>query len=484
MKETSPMGEILPRSTNKSIFDRDRFQTEIELLGALLGKADPVLYRAAAAIVGPQHFGDNFNARLYSHVGKGFDEGLHGFRLTAWVIAQLRGDETLVELGQSGSEIVARYMSEQCPPIGVEAHARQVRHDALSIELKHAVEDGNTAVAEAVAAEMERLSKAHLVKDAGLQHISDAAEAVVARLDAAFRAGELRNDAAWPGSFQLQNVMGGWRPGRMYVIGGRPGAGKTTAGLSFAVSTAKRGHGVLFVELEMGREELTEMALCDLAWTRRQPIEYRDLQLNTSVKPEFQGKLEALIEARERLKGLPLLISDRPGLSLAEIRSQAIQFQQRLAVDGKKLELVVVDHLSLIKAGASYAGNKVAETEEVSNGLKAMAKELQCAVLVLAQLNRGVEGRDDKRPSLADLRWSGAVEQDADMVMFVYREAYYLSKPMDDPIADTERKAKLELVRNRLELIIAKHRGGPTPTLNFFCDMGCGVVRDMEDGRG
>lgn len=101
------------------------------------------------------------------------------------------------------------------------------------------------------------------------------------------------------------------------------------------------------------------------------------------------------------------------------------------------------------------------------------------AIICLVQLNRGLEGRDDKRPSLSDLRWSGAIEQDADVVGFVYREAYYLSKPLDDPTKEQERQDKLREKQFDLELIIGKHRGGPTPTLHFYCDIGCGVVRDI-----
>jgi replicative DNA helicase len=271
--------------------------------------------------------------------------------------------------------------------------------------------------------------------------------------------------------------MGGWRRGRLYVIGGRPGAGKTTAALSLLLRTAERGHGVLMFELEMTAQELTEIALCDMAWSSKARIEYRDLSTFTDIS---QDKVERLCAADNRLQRLPFVISDSPGLTIAEIRSQAMQYAQRLEASGSRLEVVCIDHLNLVKATGRYQSNKVAETEEVSNALKALAKELKCAVVVLCQLNRGVEGRDDKRPGLADLRWSGAIEQDADMVMFVYREAYYLSKPVDDPTADIERQDRLREVQNRLEVIVAKHRGGPTPVLEFFCDMGCGVVRDME----
>jgi replicative DNA helicase len=113
--------------------------------------------------------------------------------------------------------------------------------------------------------------------------------------------------------------------------------------------------------------------------------------------------------------------------------------------------------------------------------MKALAKELDCAVIAMVQLNRGVEGRDEKRPTLADLRWSGALEQDADVVLLLYRPAYYLSRPFDgDEEERAERAAQLDKVKNLLEINIAKQRGGGTPSLQFFTDIGCSVIRDME----
>ena len=151
---------------------------------------------------------------------------------------------------------------------------------------------------------------------------------------------------------------------------------------------------------------------------------------------------------------------------------------------GKRVEVICIDHLGLLKATGNYRGNKVAETEEVSADLKLLAKDLDCAVVALAQLNRGVEGRDDKRPSMADLRWSGAIEQDADCVAFVYRQAYYLHKQDPDPGKETLRAAKYETCKNEIELLIEKNRAGPTAGLKFFCDIGCGVIRDLEVHHG
>ena len=461
----------------------DRFYNEVGLLGALLTYADPVLYRSAAAICGPEHFYEPLNARLYEAIGRAIDSGLYAFRLVHFVIGDLRGDGTLREMGETSSALVARYCSMAFPGIAAEGAARQVKHDFLKVELANAVENGNTAAAEEIAAEMERLSRAHKTPDGGMQNLSKTASDLLNDLSAAFAAGGAVKDFAYPGSYELERVVGGWRRGRFYVVAGRPGMGKTTTGLSWLLRTAARGHGVLFFSLEMGRAELTEIALCDLAYDRRRRIEYRDIATTAVMRDGFEEKFSAISAASQKFAAMPFIISDKAGQTIAEIRSQAQQQAQRLAAEGKRLDVICIDHLNLIRASDRYQGSKTAETEEVSMALKQLAKELQCAVICLCQLNRAVEGREEKRPNLSDLRWSGAIEQDADVVMFVYREAYYLERTKHDDMAkENDRLSRLERTRNKLEVTFGKHRGGPCPVLEYYCDMGCGAVRDLDHG--
>lgn len=462
------------------VHTQDRFDTEVELLGALLHYGDANSYHAAAAIVSPEQFNDSFNARLFDIIGKSVLAGLQAFKLIAFVMAELREDPTLKDANLTASGMVARYISTCAPQIGIEGCARQIRHDWLNDLLKAAVEDGRTADAEIHAAEMERLRRAHLEKNIGLQSVDALADSVVDGLNELHQNGKAVDDFVFPGSVDLAKVIKGWRRGRFYVIAGRPGIGKSTTALSWLVRTAQKDHGVLFFSLEMTGQELTEMALCDLAYWRERRIEYRDLSSALESIQESENRFNAIRDAAERLAKCPFTVMDRPGLTIAEIRSQAMQHSQRLAAQGKRLEVIAIDHLGLIKPSGSYAGNKVAETEEVSASLKALAKELNIAVISLVQLNRGVESREDKRPGLSDLRWSGAIEQDADCVMFVYREAYYLSKPVNDPIENQKREDRRRECLNEMEVIWAKQRNGPCPTIKFYCDMGCGVVRDLD----
>jgi replicative DNA helicase len=462
----------------------DRFENEAMLIGGLLTYG-PSAYRAAAAIIEPEHFVDPFNMVLYDLIGQAIDANLEGFQRVHWIIAQLRESPIVKELKVTAQQLIARYIAQAAPEIATEGCARQMRHDYLAVQLRIAVNTADTASAETHAAEMERLSKAHLTKDDGIQTIGALTNQTLEKLNTALMAGAAHKDYAYCGSLDLGNVIGGWRRKRLYVVAGRPGMGKSTLALSLLLRTARKGHGVMIFALEMGRDELTEMALCNMAYDPRRRIEYRDINASAVMREGFREKFEQVLEAAPRLQQLPLMISDRGGLTLAEIRSQAMQYAQRLAAEGKRLEVIAVDHLGLMKASSRYAGNKVSETEEISSGLKMLAKELDCAVVALAQLSRGVESRDDKRPGLSDLRWSGAIEQDADVVMFVYREAYYLERVKHDDIEeDDRREAKLGELRSKIEAIVAKNRGGPCNVVQMFCDMGCGVVRDLDTVYG
>ena len=466
--------------TNDPIFDA-RFQTEAELIGALLHYGDPNSYHMAAAIIGPEQFNDAFNARLFGAIGTGVAQGLQAFGLITYIMGQFRNDPTLDEINITASGIVAKYIAMCAPQIGIEGCARQVRHDWLNDRLKVAVEDGESADAEAIAAEMERLSRAHLDKNEGMVQIGAASAEIVDRLAELHQNGKLVADFVFPGSNALAHIIKGWRRGRFYVIAGRPGMGKSTTALSWMLQTSHGGSGVMFFSLEMTNEEITEIALCNLAWAHFHRTEYRDLGTKIDSTDSSEKRYNRIRDAGERLASYPMTFMDRGGMTIAEIRSQAMQQSQRLEAHGKRLEVICIDHLGLIKPSGKYAGNKAAETEEVSAGLKALAKELDIAVVTLVQLNRGVEGREDKRPGLSDLRWSGAIEQDADVVMFVYREAYYLTKHCSDTSEEEARIAALEQAKNKLEIIFAKHRGGPCLSVDFYCDMGCGVVRDSYE---
>jgi len=275
----------------------------------------------------------------------------------------------------------------------------------------------------------------------------------------------------------LDVVTGGWKRKEFAILAGRPSMGKSTVALSSLVRTAQSGVGVVLFSLEMSQEALSMRCLSDLAWSRDIVVPYADVMAQR-LTPQQEDRLGVVTAHYEML---PLIVDDQRGLTVAEIAARARAYGQKLERDGQRLGLVVVDHLGLIKPSGRYAGNKVQEVGEVSDALATLAKDQNVAVLALHQLNRGTEGRENKRPTLADLRNSGDLEQDADLVCFAYRQSYYLERAKCDPGSQQElqRQTELDACRNTLDILIAKNRNGPTESVTLFCDMASNVVRDL-----
>jgi replicative DNA helicase len=282
----------------------------------------------------------------------------------------------------------------------------------------------------------------------------------------------------------LDKVTGGIPLGQSMILAARPGMGKSAAASSIALRAAMRGHSVLFFSLEMTGVQLGARLLTDLAWSYDDPILYEDiLQRRTLALDE--RKRRRLAEAHSRLRGLPLTIEEQRGLTFGEIAARSRKHAQSLERHGRKLEVVVIDHMLLVRPTQRYAGNRVREVAEISDGIATLAKDLHVAILALCQLNRGVEGRENKRPGLADLKDSGAIEEDASVVTFLYRPAYYLEQQrFDEPEAEQSRIDALAACRNSLEFIVAKNRNGRQCTVDAYVDIGANAVRNAEVARG
>jgi len=279
------------------------------------------------------------------------------------------------------------------------------------------------------------------------------------------------------GSADLDKVTGGWRRQQFGIIAGRPSMGKTALATSLMLRTARAGIGVLYFSLEMPATALAARCLTDLAYGQQTRIAYSE-----ALSGKLQDREVAILgTVAGSYAKLPLVIDDQRGLTMAEVAARTRAEAQRMQRDGVSLGLVVVDHLGLIKPSGRYSGNKVLETGEVSDALASLAKEQNVAVVALHQLNRGTEGRENKRPTLADLRNSGDLEQDADIVCFAYREAYYLERNKFDAGSQQEmqRQTELDACRNTMEVLIAKNRNGATTTVNLFCDMASNAIRDL-----
>ena len=236
----------------------------------------------------------------------------------------------------------------------------------------------------------------------------------------------------------LDGLFHGLRGGDLIIVAARPGVGKTAFALNLATNAAKRGTTVAFLSLEMSASQLVQRVLCSEARVNLQRVRSGQLQ---------DADWSAIIEASSALSKLDLYIDDTPSLSILELRAKA-----RRELRGAKQGLIVVDYLQLMQPPQTRRdGNRAVEVGEISRGLKVLAKEMDMPVIALSQLSRQVEMRGKKRPQLSDLRESGSIEQDADIVMFIDRS-------MDEAEAENENRPDL----NTADLIVAKHRNGPT----------------------
>jgi len=238
----------------------------------------------------------------------------------------------------------------------------------------------------------------------------------------------------------LDKLTAGLQPADLIIVAGRPGMGKTAFALNIGANAAFAGIGVAVFSLEMAKEQLVLRMLCSEA------------RVNSSkVRSGYLGERDfpQLAKAAGRLHEAPIFIDDTPAISVLELRAKA----RRLVRDrSKKIGLIVVDYLQLMR-GMGTANNREQEISEISRSLKALAKELGVPVMALSQLNRRVEDRNDRRPQMSDLRESGAIEQDADLIMFIYRDEVYNKN-------DDSKKGLAEI-------IIAKQRNGPIDTVNL-----------------
>ena len=282
-------------------------------------------------------------------------------------------------------------------------------------------------------------------------------DAVDAALNAADAAAKRTGPSGLSTGFKaIDDALGGLEPGTMTVLAGRPGMGKSALGYQIAVNVARQGIGVLAVSLEMSAAELGRRALSTLS----------GVPMWRMKRGQHGYDMDRLIEARRELRGLPLTIEDAPGLSSAVIAMRA-----RAAMRRHPVGLVMIDHLHIVApAEADVRHGPTWGVGRVSGAMKRLAKELRCPVLLLAQLSRAVEARDDKRPTLADLRQSGDIEQDADAVAFVYRPEYYLpreapSRNPNEKEAGYEARCRQyhddkERLAGKAEVIFAKVRDG------------------------
>jgi replicative DNA helicase len=303
--------------------------------------------------------------------------------------------------------------------------------------------------------------------DGGFHSFEEALKAAIDMASAAYqRDGHLSGIST--GLDDLDHKMGGLQSSDLIVLAGRPAMGKTSlvTNIAFNIAKAYRGEvqpdgstktvngGIVgFFSLEMSAEQLATRIVAEQSGVSSSHIRRGSLDERQFAK---------VVEASREMARIPLFIDQTGGLSIAQLTARARRLKRQ-----RGLDLLIIDYLQLLQGSGKGQANRVQEITEITTGLKALAKELAVPVIALSQLSRQVEARDDKRPQLADLRESGSIEQDADVVMFVYRDEYYLKGKM--PKEGTEEffkwQAEMEQVAGVAEVIIGKQRHGPTGTV-------------------
>ncbi len=459
-------------------------QTEQAVLGALLSHKDAFAHIGG---LNADHFFESLHARIFDAVQSIFKKG---GAVSALTIAPLfKNDESIQQIG--GREYFAGLASGAATLFELSSLAEQIidlaqRRRSIDIAqslITDAMEISyNEPFDKLAASHLDNLTTA-LVAGTGKRKtdwtLAESNVVVVDKLAALYEGGA-DMDAVSTGLRQLDDIIGGLHRSEFIVLGGRPGMGKTAVGVQIAQNVSGAGRGVAYFSMEMSHHALNRRLDSARLWMPQQQVSYNRITAGKVSKDELRW----VVSAADETKNFPLIIDEAPGLTPGELEAKARVFKSRFERQGKALDLVVIDHMHLMH----FPGAR-SETERFSNistQLAEMSKRLKCAVLCLAQLNRGVENRDDKKPSLADLRQSGTIEQDADAVIFCYRESYYVGQELarcKSPEQEADVMADLAAYDNKIELIVAKQRNGPIGSETFFCDIGSNVIRDFHEAQ-
>ena len=445
------------------------YEAEMALLGALL--ANNRAFDRVADFLQADHFADARHGRIFSAIRKLVEMGQVADPITLKNLFE--SDGSLDEIG--GADYLARLAASVVTIINTGDYGRTVFDRHLRRAL---IEIGSDIVNEAYNIDLDLDAPAQIeqaeqqlynLATAGesrgkIETFTEALEKAIKRAEAAHKQ-EGRDSAVATGLTDLDKLLGGLQPSELVILASRPSMGKTALGTNIAFNAAKayreekgkdgrqerkKGAVVGFFSLEMSAEELATRILAEQTGVSSHRI--RRGEVSGDDFPRF-------VRVSQELYYLPLYIDDSADLNIAALRSRSRRLHRQ-----HRLSLIIVDYVQLLRpASGQRPENRVQELSEITRSLKALAKDLNVPVLALAQLSRKVEEREDKRPQLADLRESGSIEQDADVVMFLYREEYYLAR--QEPPHGTDKwdewKKKIEPVYKKAEVIVAKQRHGP-----------------------
>ena len=463
-----PASEVAPLGVPHSI------EAEQQLLGAILTNND--LFDRVAQILRAEHFYDPVHERIFETAAARIAKNNLASPIT--LKAFLEDDAGLAELG--GPAYLMRLAGAAISSFAVRDYAEMIYDLAIRREL---IDVGNDIAEKAARVDVQSEPKEQIVEaeqklyalaeqgqtEQGFQSFLTAVTDAVKVANAAYqREGGLAGVST--GLIDMDTKLGGLHRSDLLILAGRPSMGKTSLATNIAFNIAKAykkgittsgeegavdGGVVGFFSLEMSAEQLASRILSEVA----------EIPSNQIRRGDFtESEFRRIVDAAKELEAAPLFIDDTPALPISQLAARARRLKRTHGLDA-----LFVDYLQLVR-GTGRSENRVNEISEITMGLKAIAKELDIPVVALSQLSRQVENREDKRPQLSDLRESGSIEQDADVVMFVFREEYYKEreKPGDHELDKMGIwQEEMERLHGKAEVVIGKQRHGPIGTVEL-----------------
>ena len=447
------------------------FRAEQALLGAIFCNNE--CYWTVAEFLRPEHFADPAHILIYEACAALIDKG----RPANPVTLKVRFDAEPELEAAGGAKYLARLAGSSTTTINAPDYGRIVfdlwqKREVIALA-QDTEADAFDSASPRSAQEMitrldERLSE--ITSEAGqdgpkpLKHHSTIA---IAKCEEAYK-NEGRIVGIATGFKRLDSMLAGMQDGDLVVIGGRSSMGKTDLAVNIAFNAAHAGQRVFFASVEMAGYQIAQRLLARMTGISAQ--EQRHGQLDSNA-------WRRLIAAERTLGELPIVIDDLADATVSRIRAHTRRLKRRQGLD-----LIIIDYLQRMSTTRRF-NNEVEALSHMTKGLKALAKETGVPVIMLSQLSRAVEGRDNKRPTLPDLRGSGSIEQDADVVIFAYREDYYLERNEPPPEAKNHVawEAQMEKGRGKIDLIVAKQRNGPIGTVSLYYDPARSLITNLDD---
>ena len=459
-------------------------EAERAVIGALLNNNEHI--NNISDFLHADHFFVPLHGKIFQAISKFYERGLVASPVTLKSYFETEVD--FKSLGVSSLDYLLKLSANSASVMTLIPYAKDIYETSMKRKL---IKVGEEIVADSFKNEIDYDSQRLLEKaesklfslastgdsDSGFSTLRESVIESIKRIDKARKQGA-NISGVTTGFTDLDKILGGLQPSDLLILAARPSMGKTALAVNLALNAAeafmkekeiaaKKSVGIF--SLEMSSEQLANRLIAI-----KTGIDGSKIRIGNISKQEF----EVLLKQTTELSEIPIFIDDTPAITISALRTRARRLKRQ-----HNLGLIVVDYLQLVRGSPGVEQSRIQEIGEISQGLKAIAKELDIPVIALSQLSRAVESRDDKRPQLSDLRESGNIEQDADVVMFIYRDEYYLSRKMPQETQGEKYlqwQQEMDKVRNITEILVSKQRNGPVGTVSVRFDNGTTRFTNLE----